>query len=118
GLTPAEARLAARLRFGLSLKEAAEELGISVNTARNQLKSVFEKLGVNRQADLVRHLAELAVLAANMQAPSAVRGTVTVAERRLVALPDGRSIALRDLGKPGGFPVFILHPLVQSSLMR
>src|SRR5690606_23092254 len=40
GLTPAEARLAARLRFGLSLKEAAEELGISVNTARNQLKSV------------------------------------------------------------------------------
>lgn len=119
GLTPAEARLAARLRFGQTLKEAAEELGISVNTARNQLKSVFEKLGVNRQADLVRHLAELAALATSMQAaPSSARGTVTVAERRRIGLPDGRSIALRDFGRPGGFPVFILHPLVQSSLMR
>lgn len=119
GLTPAEARLAARLRFGLSLKEAAEELGISVNTARNQLKAVFEKLGVNRQADLVRHLAELAALASSMQrnAPAA-RGTVTAAERRLIALPDGRALALRDLGRPDGFPVFILHPAVQSSLMR
>jgi pimeloyl-ACP methyl ester carboxylesterase/DNA-binding CsgD family transcriptional regulator len=119
GLTPAEARLAARLRFGQSLKEAAEELGISVNTARNQLKSVFEKLGVNRQADLVRHLAELAALATSMQvSQSGVRSTVTVAERRAVTLPDGRTIALREFGRPGGFPVFILHPLVQSSLMR
>lgn len=119
GLTPAEARLAARLRFGQSLKEAAEELGISVNTARNQLKSIFEKLGVNRQADLIRHLAELATLAASMQdAKSLARGTVTVAERRKISLPDGRIIALREFGTPGGFPVFILHPLVQSSLMR
>ncbi|WP_293339607.1 alpha/beta fold hydrolase [Parvibaculum sp.] len=119
GLTPAEARLAARLRFGLSLKEAAEELGISVNTARNQLKSVFDKLGVNRQADLVRHLAELAALAASMQgAASRARATVTSAERQTVMLPDGRVIALRDLGRPDSFPVFILHPVVQSSLMR
>ncbi|WP_421866258.1 alpha/beta fold hydrolase [Parvibaculum sp.] len=119
GLTPAEARLAARLRFGLSLKEASGELGISVNTARNQLKSVFEKLGVNRQADLVRHLAELAALAASMQGNTPrVRPTVTTAERRSAVLPDGRVIALRDLGQPDGFPVFIFHPVVQSSLMR
>lgn len=119
GLTPAEARLAARLRFGLSLKEASEELGISVNTARNQLKSVFDKLGVNRQADLVRHLAELAQLAQSMQgANTRSRVTVTSAERQTVVLPDGRVIALRDLGQPDGFPVFIFHPVVQSSLMR
>ena len=119
GLTPAEARLAARLRFGLSLKEAAEELGISVNTARNQLKSIFEKLGVNRQADLVRHLTELAGLAARIRTDNqSVRATVTAAERRTVVLPDGRLIAFRDLGNPDGVPVFILHPVVQSSLMR
>ncbi|WP_169775802.1 helix-turn-helix transcriptional regulator, partial [Escherichia coli] len=64
---PAEARLAARLKEGLSLKEAAEELGIAVNTARNQVKSVFEKLGVNRQSDLIRHLTELSQLAAYIQ---------------------------------------------------
>lgn len=119
GLTPAEARLAARLRFGLSLKEAAEELGISVNTVRNQLKSIFDKLGVNRQADLVRHLTELAALAARIRSGGqSERATITAAERRTVVLPDGRLIALRDLGRPDGFPVFILHPVVQSSLMR
>lgn len=119
GLTPAEARLAARLRFGLSLKEAAEELGISVNTARNQLKSIFEKLGVNRQADLVRHLTELAGLAARIRTGNhSVSATVTAAERRTVVLPDGRLIAFRDLSNPDGVPVFILHPVVQSSLMR
>ena len=118
GLTPAEARLAARLRFGLSLKEASEELGISVNTARNQLKSVFDKLGVNRQADLVRHLTELAALATSMQGARRAKATVTAAERRTVVLPDGRLIALRDLGQPDGFPVILLPPLVQSSLLR
>lgn len=119
GLTLAEARLAARLRFGLSLKEAAAELGISVNTARNQLKSIFEKLGVNRQADLVRHLTELAALAARIRTGHHnVSATVTAAERRTIVLPDGRLIAFRDLGTPDGVPVFILHPLVQSSLMR
>ncbi|ABS63649.1 alpha/beta hydrolase fold [Parvibaculum lavamentivorans DS-1] len=120
GLTPAEARLAARLRFGLTLKEAAGELGIAVNTARNQLRSIFDKLGVNRQSDLVRHLTELAALAASMQGAPSARGKaiVTSAERRMVTLPDGRIIALRDLGRPDGMPVVILHPLVQSSLMR
>lgn len=118
GLTPAEARLAARLRFGMSLKEASEELGISVNTARNQLKSVFDKLGVNRQADLVRHLTELAALASSMQGVSRAKAAITAAERRTVVLPDGRLIALRDLGRPDGVPVILLPPLVQSSLLR
>src|SRR3546814_10771525 len=43
GLTPAEARLAAQLKRGFALKEAAQALEISVNTARNQLKSIFDK---------------------------------------------------------------------------
>ena len=120
GLTPAEARLAVRLRFGLSLKEAAEDLGISVNTARNQLRNVFDKLGVNRQSDLVRHLTELAALASNIQgAPSSrSRAAVTTAERRMAPLPDGRVIAYRELGLTNGFPVFIINPMIVSSLMR
>ncbi len=54
GLTPAEAALAARLATGLTLEEAAEELGIARNTARAQLRAVFDKAGVSRQAELVR----------------------------------------------------------------
>ena len=53
-LTPAEASLATRLASGLTLDEACDELGIARNTARAQLRAVFGKTGVSRQADLVR----------------------------------------------------------------
>jgi DNA-binding CsgD family transcriptional regulator len=56
GLSPAEARLATRLADGEGLDEAAVALGVSRNTARSQLQSVFTKTGVNRQGDLVRLL--------------------------------------------------------------
>jgi len=52
--TPAETRLALRLASGLSLAEACDELGISQHTARAQLKAIFAKCGVTRQAELVR----------------------------------------------------------------
>jgi len=54
GLTPAEAALARELANGLSLDEAAEELGIRKNTARAHLRSIFSKTGVRRQTELVR----------------------------------------------------------------
>jgi DNA-binding CsgD family transcriptional regulator len=54
GFTPAEAALAMQLTRGLSLAEASEQLGISQHTARAQLKSIFSKTGVSRQAELVR----------------------------------------------------------------
>ena len=122
GLTPAEAKLAAQLKLGLALKEAAQTLEISVNTARNQLKSIFDKLGVNRQSDLIRHLADLNTLAAyigaDSEATGAMVGPVVVAERRMFRLCDGRQLAYRDLGAPDGFPVFVFQSLIVSSLMR
>jgi DNA-binding CsgD family transcriptional regulator len=54
GLTPAEANLSMLLANGLTLEEAAVELGISRNTARTHLRSVFGKTGVSRQTLLVR----------------------------------------------------------------
>ena len=53
-LTPAEANLAILLSRGLSLAEASETQNISQHTARAQLKSIFSKTGVSRQAELVR----------------------------------------------------------------
>mgnify|MGYP001813252094 CR=1 FL=1 len=53
-LTPAEARLATLLARGLSLAEVSAAQGISQHTARAQLKSIFAKTGVSRQAELVR----------------------------------------------------------------
>lgn len=54
GLTPMEGRLLHVLLDGQSLVESAIRIGISINTAKTQLKSLFEKMGCSRQADLVR----------------------------------------------------------------
>ncbi len=56
GLTAAEARLARFLCRGMTLSEAAAEAGIATSTARNQLKSIFEKTETSRQSDLLRLL--------------------------------------------------------------
>jgi DNA-binding CsgD family transcriptional regulator/PAS domain-containing protein len=53
-LTPAEARLAEALVNGLSPQEYAERHGLSIHTVRSQLKAAAAKVGVSRQADLVR----------------------------------------------------------------
>lgn len=56
-LTTAEARLARRLAAGESLESATEQIGIGVGTGRNQLKSIFAKVSVKRQSELVAVLA-------------------------------------------------------------
>lgn len=58
GLTRAEAALATLLTRGLALQEAAAELQISPHTARAQLRSIFSKTGVTRQAELIRLLVK------------------------------------------------------------
>jgi DNA-binding CsgD family transcriptional regulator len=59
GLTPAEARLAARLAAGKGLEETATRLGITRATACSQLKAVFEKTNTRRQTELIGLIAHL-----------------------------------------------------------
>ena len=54
GLTVAESALVAALTQGRTLDEHATLRGISLGTARNQLKQALAKTGTSRQADLVR----------------------------------------------------------------
>jgi DNA-binding CsgD family transcriptional regulator len=56
-LSVAETRIAERIAVGVSLEKAAEDLGISRETARNQLKAVFAKTGTHRQSELVALLS-------------------------------------------------------------
>ncbi len=53
-LLPSEARLALALSRGLTITEAAAELGLTVETARNYSKKIYSKLGARGQSDLVR----------------------------------------------------------------
>ena len=59
GLTAAERRLARGLVAGMTLEEIASRNGVTKNTLRNQIRSIFSKTGTNRQAELVRLLSDL-----------------------------------------------------------
>ena len=54
GVTPAECRLLMALVQGMTLKDAADTLGIAHATAKSHLARLFQKTGSERQADLVR----------------------------------------------------------------
>lgn len=53
GLTRAEGRLAELLVRGLSLDDVAGQTGVSKNTVRSQVRSMYEKTGTHRQGELV-----------------------------------------------------------------
>jgi DNA-binding CsgD family transcriptional regulator len=60
--TPAETRLAQQIARGRTLAEAARGLGMSHNTGRAHLRSIFAKTHVHSQIELVRVLGEIARL--------------------------------------------------------
>ncbi len=59
-LTAAEARVLALLLGGLTLAQAATELGIRTTTAKTHLLNLFEKTGTHRQSDLIKLADSLA----------------------------------------------------------
>ena len=56
GLLPSEARLALALTRGLTIAEAADELGLTLETARNYSKRIYAKMGARGQPDLIRFI--------------------------------------------------------------
>jgi DNA-binding CsgD family transcriptional regulator/PAS domain-containing protein len=58
GLTLGEARVAALIGIGLPPRAAAEKLGISENTVRSVLRTIFSKTGVSRQSELATLLGK------------------------------------------------------------
>ncbi|MDP3747760.1 MAG: hypothetical protein Q8Q88_12015 [Phenylobacterium sp.] len=121
GLTAAEVRLAMKLRDGRALKEAADDLEVSVNTVRNQLRAIFDKMGLNRQSDLIRALTELSAVANAMDAEGPERrvehAVLDAPTVRSIVLADGRRLAYRDYGDPAGRAILSFHEGLGSSLM-
>lgn len=114
GLTAAEVEVTMKLASGLTLKEAAQDLGISVNTARNHLQSVFDKSGINRQSDLVLVVTQLSVILAGTEdAPRKTNRRNS--PRHFMILSDGRRLAYRTYGDVKGDPVIYLHETLGCS---
>lgn len=61
-LSVTEARVARAIAAGIDLARIASDHGTSIDTVRGQLKSVFNKTGVSRQAELASLLGRLGVL--------------------------------------------------------
>jgi len=117
GLTTAEVDVTMRLAQGLTLKEAAEELSISVNTARNHLQSVFDKSGINRQSDLVLVVTQLSVILAGTESDALVarRRHHRSSPHHFVILPEGRRLAYRTYGDVQDKPALYLHETLGCS---
>ena len=54
GLTPSESQVAAMLAAGSSVRDIATATGRQENTVYKHLKKMYRKLGISRQAELVR----------------------------------------------------------------
>ena len=61
-LTPGEARVAVATGQGLTAEQIARANAVSINTVRSQLRSIFDKTGTARQAELVSVLAGLPMI--------------------------------------------------------
>ena len=60
-LTSAQAKVVECLLQGQSPAEAAEQLHISVNTVRSHLRTIYSKLAVDNQTDLIRTVSQTLV---------------------------------------------------------
>ena len=56
-LTPSESRIARRIAEGATVEQIALEHSVSIDTVRSHVKAVFNKTGVNRQAQLASLIA-------------------------------------------------------------
>jgi DNA-binding CsgD family transcriptional regulator len=63
GLTPAECRVALLLSDGHAPRKIATMVGVTDNTVRSQIKSIFSKTGAKRQGELIRLLLNHSALA-------------------------------------------------------
>jgi len=62
GITPREQEVLALLAAGKSNKEIAQKLGISPNTVKTQIASLYQKLEVQRRTQAVQKARELALI--------------------------------------------------------
>ncbi len=73
-LTPAEARVATEIGKGRRIEDIALDASVSIGTVKNQLKSVFSKIGLNRQADLMKLAANIGSIIQSHHILAHIRG--------------------------------------------
>ena len=116
-LSEAEARLAKMLVSGDALSTIAETLGISHNTARNQLKSIFAKTSTNRQAELVGLLLSTPNIPLNALPKESLfnkskSNFILNSKKQCLKLKSGKKIVYEEIGDPKGEPIIYIHEFI------
>ncbi|TNE42676.1 MAG: alpha/beta fold hydrolase [Alphaproteobacteria bacterium] len=120
GLTKTEQSVCRGLFEGLSSSQIAQSFNVAPSTVKSHIKSIFSKLGLNRQVDLIRLMDQAFILEREFETLLA-EGTIkpdlsndlsidkdTAAKKVLIG-KSGRRIAFRDYGPPEGQPVLYFH---------
>jgi pimeloyl-ACP methyl ester carboxylesterase/DNA-binding CsgD family transcriptional regulator len=124
GLTAAEARVTQQLALGLTVEEAAQELGIKLSTVRTHVQRVFGKVGVRRQPDLLRAIFSSPLwldsdVPTNELPLGSPRGPMLYESAgSWLQVGSARRIAYLEMGDPNGLPVFMMHKLAGSRHLR
>ena len=116
-LTPAEIKLCMQLAEGKTLNDAAIFNKVKKSTVRSQLKTIFGKMGVKSQSELVRILTQISAASA-IQAfsnankialdPNWKNGLVSI-QTEFCKTRYGTRLAYSKFGDPKGRPVLYFH---------
>lgn len=129
-LTEGELRVLRELRTDLTADELASALGVSGHTVRTQIKSLLSKIGMSRQAELVRFRDDAARLsslidsemraamadAVDQNPPTFLSGRLRP-PRHVISTPGQRRISYREFGHPDGRFVVVLHGSHSGSMI-
>lgn len=110
GLTPAEAGVAVRIAAGRSHREAADDLGLKLETVRGYAKAALAKVGVARAKDLARLVTEIQALSRLIAVAEPIfTSDASPARLRLIPAEAGRRLAFLDYGPQSGAPICVFH---------
>lgn len=130
-LTAAEARLVSSLVRDADLNSIADDFGVSKHTLRTQLKSVYDKTGTHRQAELVRQVITGPAMLANVslkkhdssRSSGTYRKTPAILQSnsrrdQILHLSDGRRLGFAEYGMKDGQPTIFMHSSLGSRIHR
>ncbi|WP_226991271.1 helix-turn-helix transcriptional regulator [Paraglaciecola psychrophila] len=106
-LTYAEARLTHGLCLTSSLSDAAKLSGVSLNTARSYLKSIYSKTSSNSQLTLVRKVIATSFATLSFACSTQLDKPL----EQLFTLSDNRLLTWFEYGDPQGLPIIIFESI-------
>ena len=117
-LTKAERRLVSHLARGKTLTESAQIIGVSENTVRTQVKSVYLKTGCKSLPSLIA-MTHMSSTLARLTAPHHSSDTTgAIPRRRFYYLRNNRRLAYRIYGDACGAPILVLTGGFAASYMN